>query len=100
MEWAPQLDFFWSIVEDDGVVPPALANRPPLPDHLRFVWAAFANLSRDRSLSEGRGYIPFAAIDAYARRYGLDHTDEFDRFMALIFALDRAFLEWTPPADG
>jgi hypothetical protein len=34
------------------------------------------------------GPIPFAAIDAYATRYGIDGEDDFDRFLALIRAMD------------
>lgn len=36
--------------------------------------------------------LPFAAIDAYARRHGIAGQD-FDLFHALIGALDEAYLE-------
>lgn len=42
----------------------------------------------------GAGPIPFTAIDAYARRYGIGEgdIDEFDRFRSLIKAMDSAYL--------
>lgn len=72
-----------------------------LRDDLAFVWRAFWSLNGDRPASGlgGRAPIAFAAIDAYAARYGIASVDEFDRFHNLIRALDRAYLEWKPPDD-
>lgn len=101
MDWAPQLDFLWQIVEDDGKVPTALATQPKLAEHLGFAWQAFNRLNGDRAISEfGQRPIPFSSIDAYARRFGIDDRDDFDRFCDLIRALDAAFLNWKPPDDG
>jgi hypothetical protein len=52
-------------------------NRPKVPEHLGFYLDAFWDLN------SGEG-IPFSELDCYARRYGFDGTDEFDRFKALI----------------
>ena len=40
------------------------------------------------------GPVPFMAIDAYARRYGIDDKDEFDRFRFLVAAMDGQLLKW------
>lgn len=37
--------------------------------------------------------IPFAAIDAYAKRYGVQ-GQAFDILLQLVTALDRAYREW------
>lgn len=39
------------------------------------------------------GRIPFAAIDGYARRYGIVGS-AFDMLVELLGKLDDAFLEW------
>jgi hypothetical protein len=37
--------------------------------------------------------IPFSAIDAYAKRYGVQGC-AFDTLLQLVTALDRAYREW------
>lgn len=41
----------------------------------------------------GASAIPFTAIDAWARRYGIE-GDGFDEFLRLIRAADGAWLDW------
>jgi hypothetical protein len=67
---------------------PALDARPEVSDHLGFVWSAFWELGSDRAIGFAAGPIPFTAIDAYAARYGIDDIDQFDRFRALIRAME------------
>lgn len=79
----------------------ALAERPTLRRDLQFVWNAFWRLSGDRHLGfGGAGPLPFTAIDRYATRYGLDASDDFDRFAALISAMDQAYLKWAADKQG
>lgn len=59
-----------------------------------FHWSAFSDLSSDRQVGFGIGPIPWTAIDRYAERRQIDDTDEYDRFLRLIRAMDRAFLDW------
>ncbi|MFA7279818.1 MAG: hypothetical protein WC100_06960 [Sterolibacterium sp.] len=40
------------------------------------------------------GAIPFTSIDVYARRYGIESVDDFDRFRILIHRMDTAFLKY------
>ena len=62
---------------------------------LLFHWMAFARLSGDRAQGMGLGPIPWTAIDRYAERYDvIADADEYDRFVGLIRAIDRAFLDW------
>lgn len=57
------------------------------------IYRAFSELATDRPATMGGlGAIPFASIDAYARRY-LIEGDEFERFHHLIRAADGAWLE-------
>ncbi len=37
------------------------------------------------------GPIPFSAVDRYARRYGIVETDEFDRLLTVVMAMDAEF---------
>ncbi len=65
-------------------------------EHLVFYWRAFNELSSDRPLgsSGGAGSIPWTAIDRYATRHGIGDPDAFDRFMSLIRAMDRVYLDY------
>ena len=77
-----------------------------MPLHLSEAWAAFWRLSADRpvyivtiplpdgsSVTEARhGAIPFLAIDAYCRRFGIE-GEAFHDFYALVSAMDQAWLE-------
>jgi len=74
-------------------VPQGYFARPDLDPALEFVWDAFWILSSDRSFGMGEGPIPFAAIDRYAQRYGLDDLAFFDEFRTLIGALDHEYLK-------
>jgi hypothetical protein len=67
-----------------------------VPDHLGDVWTAFWALSGDRQYGAmgGVGPIPFAAIDRYAARFGVDEGEDFARFHTLIKRMDRSYLEW------
>lgn len=73
--------------------PKALLNRPDLGEHLHFVWSAYHAVSADRPVGFGLASIPFAAIDRFARRYGITDIDEFDRLRRLIGEMDRAMIE-------
>lgn len=65
-----------------------------LPAHLTVEWEAFWELGTDRAPGpNGSGPIPFTAIDRWADRHGIDDAEEFDRFVALIRALDRVLLD-------
>lgn len=60
-----------------------------------FYWRAFDLLRYDRQYGAwgGESPISFVAIDAYARRYGID-GEAFDRFVSLINAVDDEWLGW------
>jgi hypothetical protein len=68
-------------------------SKPDLDLTLQFEWAAFGALSTDRPVGMGRGPIPWGSIDRYADRYGIT-GDDFDRFCALIRALDAVYLSF------
>lgn len=96
MEWGEHAEFLADIAEEKGETPQALADHKSPDAHLEFYWSAFWALSGDRQLGAfgGAGHIPFLAIDAYGRRYSVADGDEFDRFAALIRAMDAVYLEW------
>ncbi len=54
---------------------------------------AFWALSSDRPVGMSAGAIPFTAIDAYARRMGVDDPDEFALLLAAIRAMDGVWLD-------
>jgi hypothetical protein len=77
---------------DAGQPIPDDAIPPDLMEECEFVYRAFNDLSADRAVALGVGPIPWSSINAYAQRYGIDDSDEFDRFYLLIRALDAAYL--------
>lgn len=71
----------------------ALPPEAELPDGAEYLYEAFWQLSTDRAQSGfGVHPIPFSAIDAYARRYGIV-DEEFDVLLVSIRALDDEFIE-------
>lgn len=54
---------------------------------------AFWELNTDRQFGMSVGPIPFSAIDAYARRHGVDDPDEFALWVRMIRLCDRVFIE-------
>jgi hypothetical protein len=94
LDWGEQAERIKAAAcEAGGAVPPLpfLQNEPDLPEHLAFEWGAFQDLSRDRQSGMGIGPIPWSAFDRYARRHGIDDPDSFERFVALMAAMDAAF---------
>lgn len=81
---------------EDGETPTALLDRPEIPENLTWVYDAFRCLSGDRHpiLYFGYGRIPFAALDAYARRKRIDSADQFERLERIIGKLDDFYMEW------
>ena len=68
-----------------------VATRTDPASHLLLEWEGFAQLSTDRPIGLTRGAIPWSSIDRYAARHGID-GDDFNRFCALIRAMDGAYL--------
>lgn len=68
---------------------PEDAIPPDIPEEALFAYQAFNEIATDRALGMALGPIPFMAIDAYATRYGIRDTDEFDRFRVLIRVIER-----------
>jgi hypothetical protein len=71
---------------------PCVATRTDPFSHLLLEWEAFAQLSTDRPVGLTRGAIPWSSIDRYAARHGIDGDDDFNRFCALIRAMDATYL--------
>jgi hypothetical protein len=93
LEWGESEQWLRDLATD-GDTPRALLDKPEIEEHLVFVWNAFWAISGDRPIGAmgGIGSIPFAVIDRYAVRYGVDGRDEFDRFHSLIKRLDAVFI--------
>jgi hypothetical protein len=78
----------------EGDIPKALLDKPDMRPGLKLYYDGFWALSGDRPLTMGGiGQIPFASIDRYARRAGIDGRDEFDRFRMMIIRMDDAFVK-------
>ena len=77
---------------------PCVATKPDLFGHLIFEWSAFWSLSSDRQAGFAIGPIPWSSIDRFADRYHIS-GDEFDRFCALVQAMDVAFRAYHKKAD-
>ncbi len=58
-----------------------------------FAYRAFGDLASDQPARDSAlGAIPWTAVDAYCRRYGIVDLDEFERAVALIRAMEEAEL--------
>lgn len=102
MQWGAQETFLRGLAAETGTRPKALASRPEPDESLRFMWNAFWELTGDRHYGAlgFPGAIPFASIDRYAARYGLDDRDEFARFHHLIRRMDSAFIAHVTQKSG
>lgn len=99
MDWGDKEEWLVAESERRGKLMPALARKPEVPSHLRFVQDAFSVLGRDRQLGfGGAGPIPWSAIDRYAERFGIDDPDDFTRFSDLIMAMDGAYMRYQAEA--
>ena len=55
-------------------------------------------MSSDRQIGPGGvGPLTFLAIDAYARRYGIESEDEFDQFLYIMRMMDGFYLTKVHP---
>lgn len=79
-------------------LPCVVSRIDPFP-HLSFEASAFYALSTDRPIALERGPIPWRSIYHYGERYRLD-VDEFDRFAAVIRAMDAAYLAHLKTLDS
>jgi hypothetical protein len=78
-----------------------------MPPGGEFAWAAFWRLHSDRPMmvtgygipmggtviQPRPGRIPFAAVDRYAKRFGV-RGEAFDMFLSLVDAIDREYIAW------
>ena len=68
--------------EDTGVIPPALANRPVLPEHLNWTYSVWGQLSGSRQQGAGgQSLIAFSEVALYGLVHGftvLELTDLWD----------------------
>ncbi|WP_425339724.1 phage tail assembly chaperone [Methylobacterium platani] len=80
--------------------PPALLQRPELPELASLAWDAFWDLTGERPLGFGaQGRIPWSAVDRWGARYAIA-GEQFTRLKRIVQALDAAWLEhMNKPAD-
>ncbi|CAB4142716.1 hypothetical protein UFOVP452_33 [uncultured Caudovirales phage] len=66
-----------------------------IPAGAEVFWRAFDELHGSRPLAPmgGAGAIPWAAIDAWARRHAIEGAD-FDALQTVVAALDREWMAW------
>lgn len=82
-----------------GEQPKALESRVSVRADLLLYWRAFFDLSTCRSSGLERGAIPWMAMDAWAKRVGLN-GDAFERFVSAIRVMDGAYLKyWDEQSD-
>lgn len=64
-----------------------------LDEHMLY-WEAWLDLTTCRQSGFSMAAISWQAIDAYARRFGIDHPEEFQTFKEIIFKVDKEYLKW------
>jgi len=96
LTWGPKVRQLEETELKTGKPIKALDSRPEILPGLGPIWVAFQTLSAGRSIGVGMVAMPcpitFQDIDAYARRYGPEDPDDFERFLRLIRALDSCFM--------
>ena len=81
-------------------LPVGYSDPPSLPEELRFYWAAFWELSSERSFGFGIGPIPHSAIRLYADANGV-RGDFMETFIGIIRRMDGEYRTAVAPAkDG
>lgn len=93
-----------AIAKETGRLPPALQNRPELPDHLQLYWQAFQVLTLSRPTNGfSVGAIPLSEILAYAELLGIQGLEAREDLVRFIRAMDVAYLRHVlskPKADA
>jgi hypothetical protein len=72
---------------------------PEVLEGAAFYWAAFGELTSERSFGMGVGPIPYSAIRAYADEYDMRSRDEFTFFLGIIQALDSEYIALANKTD-
>jgi hypothetical protein len=102
LDWGDKIEGIVLAATGAGVplsdLPCVTSRVDPFP-HLTFDAAAFYALSSDRAIGFDRGPIPWRSIYYYGERYGLS-VDEFDRFAAVIRAMDGAYLAYLKKSEA
>lgn len=79
---------------EDGEEPPETCTEPPLNPALQAYVEAFHDLSGDRPVGMGVGYIPTAAILDYAGRIaGLTDAEELRFFLRAVRVIDHHWVK-------
>jgi len=99
MAWGSKSLYLDDLIDRGKPVPSEYLRRPRLHPEYQIYWDAFWELSSDRQVGMAIGRIPFTAIDCYARRYGFEEIDEFDRFVSVMRAMDSEFRRLTSPEE-
>ena len=73
--------------------PKFIKEKPHLDIGLIWIWDSFLQLNSTRLKDFAE--IPWTAIDAYCKRWGVNTPEEFDSFVFFIREIDKAYLEET-----
>ena len=93
LTYGPHAEWLAQAAEDRGEPIPEDAIPPEIAAGYVYAYAVFQELSADRQIGMALGPIPFTAIDAYARRFGIDDLDEFEQLLDDVAMIDRLFLK-------
>ena len=93
IQWGPHLTFLHTQARESGVLPPALRDRPQVPNDLDDVVTAFKCLHRTRSTGFSSNPIPLQEIVAYCALFGT--PDDLDEFVGLLQEMDSEYLTIT-----
>lgn len=99
MKFGPHSQAIVKAALDAGHPVPEEVIPPEILPECEFALEAFHELKTDRQGGFIYGPIPWTAIDAYARRYGITDTEEFDDFVLMIRAMDDVYLKAAEKRD-
>lgn len=88
MEWGDKLDFLEEL-EESGLTPKALENRPVMHEWMKEYTTGFSILSSTRQYGMGPNPIQLSEILAYLKLYG---AEDMEAFIENILLMDASFL--------
>lgn len=87
-DWGAKVEHWELVLAQGRPAPEPYLDRPEIWPLSEFYWHAFNDLASERQIGMGVGYIPWSKAKEYASHHGVDAGGAFDRFWAIVRAVD------------
>jgi hypothetical protein len=79
--------------EEGYATPETIQDQPRVELYDQIYWDCFNDLCGTRPVGQTVGWIPWTAINDWAKRNGIDDPDEFEVLKKLVVQMDVAWIE-------